>query len=160
MLERIQHWRGGRIGSATRRLSQLWIEGAATEGRLSKATDAFIRMALASAPAREPRWLKTVEARMDGEDAPSTVDLAREIDVHPAWLAQAYRAATGEGLQQRMMRRRVERAALLLRHTAEPAAEIAAESGFCDQSHMIRCFRQLLGRTPSEVRYEMTALAG
>ena len=160
MLDRIQHWRGGRIGPATRRLSQLWAEGGATEPRLSSATEAFIRMAFTSAATREPKWLKVVEARIHSEDAPTTVDLARHVNVHPAWLAQAYRAATGEGLQQRMVRKRVERAALLLRHTFDPAAEIATETGFCDQSHMIRCFRQLLGRTPSEVRAEMTDLAG
>lgn len=157
-LQRVRHWRGGAIGPATRRLSQLWTGGAATDSRLSSATEAFISVALRSDEAREPRWLKTVHARLDHEEPPSTDDLAREVDLHPAWLAQAYRAATGEGLQQRVMRRRVERAALLLRHSAEPAAQIAAEAGFCDQSHMIRGFRQLLGRTPSQVRAEMTIL--
>lgn len=47
---------------------------------------------------------------------------------------------------------RVERAARLLRETDHACAYIAHEAGFCDQSHMNRTFRRLLGRAPSEVR--------
>jgi AraC family transcriptional regulator len=47
---------------------------------------------------------------------------------------------------------RIECAARLLRETEQPAACIAVEAGFCDQSHMHRTFRRLLGRLPSEVR--------
>jgi AraC-like DNA-binding protein len=46
----------------------------------------------------------------------------------------------------------VERAARLLRETDQPAAGIAAEAGFCDQSHVTRTFRHILGRLPSAVR--------
>lgn len=47
---------------------------------------------------------------------------------------------------------RLERAAHLLRETDQTAAGVALEAGFCDQSHMNRTFRRLLGRLPSEVR--------
>jgi AraC family transcriptional regulator len=33
-----------------------------------------------------------------------------------------------------------------------PSSQVALESGFADQSHMARCFRRLLGLTPSELR--------
>ena len=35
--------------------------------------------------------------------------------------------------------------------------EIAVAAGFCDQSHMNRCFRAVLGRTPLVVRGEIGA---
>jgi AraC family transcriptional regulator len=56
------------------------------------------------------------------------------------------------------VRFRVERAARLLRETDQPAACIALEAGFCDQRHMNRTFRRLLGRTPSEVRDDQSDL--
>ena len=31
-------------------------------------------------------------------------------------------------------------------------ADIAAATGFCDQSHMNRGFREVMGRTPAQVR--------
>jgi transcriptional regulator GlxA family with amidase domain len=51
-------------------------------------------------------------------------------------------------------RRRVERAANLLRRTDRELVDVALASGFCDQSHMNRCFRAVLGRTPIAVRSE------
>jgi AraC family transcriptional regulator len=47
---------------------------------------------------------------------------------------------------------RVERAARLLRDTAMPLADVAAACGFCDQSHLARSFRHVLGCTPSDYR--------
>jgi transcriptional regulator GlxA family with amidase domain len=55
-------------------------------------------------------------------------------------------------LQETAARFRIERAARLLRETDESYASIAADAGFCDQSHMNRTFRRLLGRAPSAVR--------
>jgi AraC family transcriptional regulator len=88
-----------------------------------------------------------------------TVDIARELGLNAAWLAQAYRAAAGEGLRETLQRRRVEKAVSLL-DAGGASADIAAATGFCDQSHMIRAFRRTLGRTPSQVRAERSAFHG
>ncbi len=47
----------------------------------------------------------------------------------------------------------------LLREDASTLADVAAASGFCDQSHMNRAFRAVLGRTPVQVRGEAALLA-
>jgi transcriptional regulator GlxA family with amidase domain len=60
----------------------------------------------------------------------------------------------GEGLLDAAARFRVEHAARELRETELPLADIAFNAGFCDQSHMIRTFRRILGRLPSDVRNE------
>jgi len=86
------------------------------------------------------------------------MDIARRLDLHPAWLARAYRHATGEGLHETVRRRRVEQACILLRRSDRPLAEIALAAGFCDQSHMNRGFRATLGRTPAQVRAEQHRL--
>jgi AraC family transcriptional regulator len=70
----------------------------------------------------------------------------------PAWIGPAYRSLIGEGLQEVAARGRVERAAQLLRESDEPLSTIALEAGFCDQSHMNRTFRRVLGRLPTAVR--------
>jgi len=152
-LHHVQHWRGGRIGDAARRLAALWVDGGSPDV-LNDATKRFIHTASASHPSREPNWLRSVLDRLDAEPTVTTDRLARDFELNPVWLAQAYRAATGEGLQHTRMRKRVEQAALLLRDTTDGAAEIAAAAGFCDQSHMNRCFKALLGRTPTQVRAE------
>jgi AraC-like DNA-binding protein len=41
-----------------------------------------------------------------------------------------------------------------LRETAQPYASIALDAEFCDQSHMNRTFRRVLGRSPAAVREE------
>jgi len=50
------------------------------------------------------------------------------------------------------MRRRLERAELMLRNTQLPLSEIAAAMGLADQSHLTRHFHRLAGVAPSLIR--------
>ena len=88
---------------------------------------------------------------------PRIGELAREVGRSPAWIGTAYRHVSGEGLQETAARFRVERAAQLLRESEQSLCDIAAEAGFCDQSHMNRTFRRLLGRSPTSVREDREA---
>lgn len=104
-------------------------------------------------PAREPAvWVNAMARRLKLDPSLRVQDLARAVSRHPSWIGSAYRRATGEGLQAAAARYRVERAARLLRESQLPFAQIALDSGFCDQSHMNRTFRRVLGRSPTEVR--------
>ena len=105
-----------------------------------------------------PDWTREVERRLRADPGLGVRDLAREIGRHPVWLASAYRAATGEAPSEAAARFRVERAAHLLRESEEAPAAIALEAGFCDQSHMIRTFRRLIGRLPSAVRADAASM--
>ena len=152
-LDRSQVWRGGQVGRAVRRLAVVLSSSQADERALGRATARFVEEALAQEPARTPTWL--VDARQFVEDGwISTQDLARRLRLHPAYLTKAYRAATGEGIGETLRRRRVEDASAMLRRSTLPLAEIAVAAGFCDQSHMNRCFSRVLGRTPLHVRQE------
>lgn len=152
-------WRaGGAVADATRALAKLWLSPAAREADLRAETSRFVREALsAEAPVR-PNWLDRVSSALE-RDGAGTQTLARELDRHPAWLARAYRAFRGEGIAETMRRHRIERATIMLRSGGETLADIAAANGFCDQSHMNRCFRAVLGRTPLQVRAEAGLLA-
>jgi AraC family transcriptional regulator len=63
-----------------------------------------------------------------------------------------FRRAMGVPAHQYLIRRRVERAALLLRRGGRSIARVALETGFAHQSHLALHMRRVLGVTPREVR--------
>jgi AraC family transcriptional regulator len=97
-------------------------------------------------------WIDKVTTRLRADPGRRIAELACEVGRSPAWIGPAYRSFTGEGLQEMAARLRVERATRLLRESEEPLCTIAIETGFCDQSHMNRTFRRVLGRLPTAVR--------
>lgn len=97
-------------------------------------------------------WIDSVTRRLRADPAVHIADLARGVSRSPGWIGPAYRRSIGEGLQEVAARFRVERAARLLRESEDSLCTVAAEAGFCDQSHMNRTFRRILGRSPTAVR--------
>jgi len=142
---------GGCGGAAARSLAQVCTQGA-TEERIRAALRHFLEAVRFASPAARPAWLGDIARRVKEDPARRVTELARETGLHPSWLGTAYRKATGEGLLDAAARFRVEHATRLLRETDSAFSDIAAETGFCDQSHMIRTFRRILGRLPSAVR--------
>lgn len=155
----VRCWLGGTVAAGATRLAARWADADVPEAVLACETRRFVVSAMAATAESAPAWLPAVLDRLQISSPPTALDLGRELGLHPTWLAQAYRRSMGEGLRQTLQRRRVERAAMLLRESDAPAAEIAADVGFCDQSHMNRAFRGLLGRTPLAVRAERTLIA-
>jgi AraC family transcriptional regulator len=152
----VSRWIGGRVGADACRLARLCGD-AVSEAALGAAVRRFLESAgRASAPCAEG-WIAEVGRRLRGDPGIHARELARTVRRHPAWLGTAYRRATGEGVAAAAARFRVERAARLLRETDLAPAGIAAEAGFCDQSHMSRSFRRVLGRPPSAVRADRLA---
>ena len=145
-------WSGGPAALAAQKLARTLSDPTAGEAALGKATSRFMTEAFAAPAVSMPRWLEG--ARQALVAGATTRQLARDLDLHPAWLARAYRHFSGEGLGETARRHRVEHAAGLLRRTSLPLAEVALWAGFCDQSHMNRCFSAVLGRTPTRVRRE------
>ena len=144
-------WIGGRVAREARLLAQV-CAGDASENTLRAAVQRFLESA-SQQPRREPAsWVGAITQRLSEDTSLKIGDLAREANRHPSWVGSAYRHATGEGLQEAAARFRVERATLLLRETGQSYASIALEAGFCDQSHMNRSFRRVLGRKPTEIR--------
>jgi len=147
----VSRWVGGRAGAHTRTLVRVCSQEA-DEARLRAAVQWFVEQATREPEHPFPGWIDTITRRL-GEDTSLRVDdLAGEVGRHPSWLGTAYKRATGEGVLQTAARFRVELAARLLRETNLSSACIAVEAGFCDQSHMSRSFRRVLGRSPSAVR--------
>jgi len=153
-------WLGGEIGRQARCLGQSWLAGTPSPQRFAQTTS-LLKIALQSAPQpAAPQWLDELETFVDAEyRSPDAERWAEKIGVTRPWLTRAYRGWRGEGLCEALRRRRVEAAAILLESSDKPLAEIAAETGFCDQSHMNRAFKKYLGRTPAIARTAHLGLA-
>ena len=149
---RVTRWVGGEVGAWAERLARLWLRAGPQPRRLAMTADllgAALRAPMP--PPSAPRWIDHVEAAIEG--GPASVDrLARRLGVSQAWLSRAYRTWKGEGLGRTLRRRRVGAAAQMLAAADLGLAEVAAAAGFCDQSHMNRAFRTVVGRTPAQVR--------
>ena len=104
-----------------------------------------------------PGWAQhAYEAIMDRatETRLGVGEVAAEIGVHPVHLARVFRAAWGCSPGELLRWRRVDRAADMLRRSDVPCAQIAAQTGFVDQSHMTRAFRATHGLAPGAYRRE------
>jgi AraC family transcriptional regulator len=83
---------------------------------------------------------------------PSLGALAADAGVHPVHLARVFRRHNGESIGSRLRRLKVLRAFEQLPDSRRALAEITLDSGFTDQSHLTRVFRQVAGRPPGAVR--------
>ena len=86
-----------------------------------------------------------------GEDL-SLAALAGAVGLSPYHFARLFRASTGLSPHQFVIRRRVERARLLLASTDRSLASIAQDVGFASGSHLATHVRRLLGVSPSRLR--------
>lgn len=103
---------------------------------------------------RTPDWLQRADALIADRRADSLTiaDVAQAADVHPVYLARAFRRWMGCSPGDRLRQRRLERAASLIARRGSDLAEAAQLSGFCDQAHLSRAFRAAWDITPSEYR--------
>ncbi|MBS0296127.1 MAG: helix-turn-helix transcriptional regulator [Proteobacteria bacterium] len=151
------YWRGGGLATQAQALARTCLQGEASD-TLDQAARFIARAMHGGAQSPDPAWLDRLEALIGEEGVEQTAALAGRLGVTPAWLTRAYRDARGEGLADALRRRRVEAAIGLLERGGLGLAEVAADAGFCDQSHMNRVFRAVLGRTPAEAQAERMRL--
>ena len=85
-------------------------------------------------------------------EVPSARALAALAGVSPQYLCRAFRKATGITIQQYALLLRLDHARGLLWGTGLPIADIAARTGFADQSHLTRALTADTARTPLRLR--------
>jgi AraC family transcriptional regulator len=139
-------WSEYRLGDSC---SQLAVEGLLLEML------AYVSRQHAPAVQRIPAWLVQVKQQLEEtcEQGFSVGTLAKTADVHPVYLVtafkRAFRSTPGE-FQRQVRIRKAEQ--LMSKIPAMPLSEIALATGFYDQSHFSRAFRQVTGLTPSSFR--------
>jgi AraC family transcriptional regulator len=84
---------------------------------------------------------------------PSLRQMAEAARLSPYHFARQFKRATGLPPHQYVIARRVERAKQLLQHDGHLSlAEVAAHTGFSDQSRLTHHFKRLVGVTPGRFR--------
>ena len=101
-----------------------------------------------------PRWLSTVEDLVhDSFAGPISAEvLAASVGVHPVHLGRTFKRYNGMALGEWIRGLRLEDALVRLSRSETPIADVAAESGFADQSHLSRVMQRRLGVAPAEYR--------
>lgn len=79
----------------------------------------------------------------------SLADLAEVAGLSPFHLSRVFTARTGLPPHEYLVARRIRRAKRLL-EAGQPAAQVAVECGFSDQSHLSRAFKRIMGMTPGQ----------
>ena len=101
-----------------------------------------------------PAWrlrqvVEYIESNLD-QDL-TLAELARIADFSVSHFKPMFKQATGVPVHRFVMERRVERARVLLLEGRLSITDIAMETGFAHPSHLARCMRRLLGKSPSEM---------
>jgi transcriptional regulator GlxA family with amidase domain len=81
--------------------------------------------------------------------------LAEIVGLSVFHFARAFKQSEGVTPHAYLIQRRVRRVGELLANTNLPLSEIAMASGFSDQSHCTRRFRERVGVTPSNYRWAL-----
>jgi AraC family transcriptional regulator len=103
---------------------------------------------------RRPGWVSTVRDLVETRfrESVGLADVADAVGVHPVHGARTFRREFGCSVGAYVRRRRIEYACRTLVRTEDSLASIALASGFADQSHFSRRFKELIGLTPSAFR--------
>jgi AraC family transcriptional regulator len=80
------------------------------------------------------------------------VRIANVVGIHPVHLARVFRQRYGCSVGEYVRNWRIEVASRQLATTTGPIADVAAASGFADQSHLCRTFRSVSSLSPKEFR--------
>jgi two-component system, response regulator YesN len=82
----------------------------------------------------------------------SVADVADRLCVTPNYLSRLFSQNTGEGCNEYMVRKRLEKARLLLTETDLPAGKIAFSVGYNDINYFSLAFKKFTGLSPTAYR--------
>lgn len=78
-------------------------------------------------------------------------EIAALAQMSPYHFLRLFKQSMGVTPHQYILQRRIEKAKYLLQHSELSIADIAVRVGFCDQSHLTRCFKRIVGVTPKQL---------
>ena len=82
----------------------------------------------------------------------SLLEMAQEVQMSSYYFSHLFKQSTGLSPHQYLISCRIQQAKQMLMTTALSIAEIAAQVGFVDQSHLARHFKRQFGVPPSQFR--------
>jgi len=130
----------------------------------------ILRSHLATLPPTEPNWLRAlvephvgaaIEAIHADPAAAWTVGgLAAHVGMSRSAFAARFAQAVGEGPMQYLTRRRLQRAAAMLRRNETGIAQVATRSGYSSEAAFSKAFKRAVGITPGAYRRTATTERG
>ncbi len=101
----------------------------------------------------DPRVLSAMRRLEERLEIPPTVEeLARLAGLNINSFIRLFREHAGFTPQQYGLRKRIEKAGLLLEQTGLSIDEIALQTGFCHRHHFSHCFQRVQGQSPAAYR--------
>jgi AraC family transcriptional regulator len=79
-------------------------------------------------------------------------ELSSIVQISPYHFLRLFKKSLGITPHQYILQQRIDRAKYLLKSSNLDISEIAFRVGFCDSSHLTRCFKSILGKTSSQWR--------
>jgi len=77
-------------------------------------------------------------------------EIAAIAQISPYHFLRLFKQSMGVTPHQYILHSRIDQAKYLLQSSDLSIADIALRVGFCDQSHLTRCFKRILGLTPKQ----------
>jgi len=103
---------------------------------------------------KKPKWVGIADEILHDQLAENMTlsELSKLCDIHPVNLSRGFSRYFDCNLGAYIRKLKVEKALSLMASENLSLTEIAYQSGFYDQSHFIRCFKDLNGLGPSQHR--------
>lgn len=126
-----------------------------TENLLLDVYKKFLRQK--SGVKKVPAWAKElkeiIQDQIDTNLTLSLKEVSQSLDVHPTYLSREFSKYFNDlSFGDYIRKLRIEKAIQLLNDSKHSLSEIAYLTGFSDQSHFNRIFKQNTGKNPSEYR--------
>ncbi|WP_026729855.1 chromate resistance protein ChrB domain-containing protein [Flavobacterium denitrificans] len=140
---------------ATHLYKQNHLQNSPFENLLHEVFNKFLKDKKTSA--KTPAWVKDLkEIIQDQIDAQFAFDLKKistELDLNPSYLSREFSKHFEDlNFGEYVRKLRIEKAISLISNSSHTLTEIAYMTGFSDQSHFTRIFKQHTGKNPSAYR--------
>jgi AraC-like DNA-binding protein len=134
--------------------AMLDVAGRAPAETLGASLQALVEAAIDYTQRPPPPLVVTLidELHQYWKEVPSVDQLSRKYSLSKQYICRTFKKAMGITLQQYGLIVRLDHARGMLWETDSPIADIAAETGFADQSHLTRALSAHSARTPLRLR--------
>ncbi|RXK85734.1 chromate resistance protein ChrB domain-containing protein [Filimonas effusa] len=109
---------------------------------------------------KTPDWVmelrSLIQDQIDTNFSLTLKDLSKDLDVNPSYVSREFSKYFDNLSYGDYIRKlRIERSITLLKTSSYSLTEVAYLTGFSDQSHFTRIFKQQMGETPSEFKKKL-----